>query len=72
MDMSAHVVPPHCHQALEQTKIIDELRQKYGEEIRRASWWGRILIRLRISREADRIFRQRLYLPGKTGVDHTI
>jgi len=43
-------------------KIIRELREKYAEELRMASWWKRWLIAFRIGREADRIFRHRLYL----------
>ena len=72
MEIKAHIVPPHYHEALERATIVDKLRQKYAEEIQRASRWGKFLIELRILREADRIFRQRLYLPGKTGVDHMI
>ena len=42
-------------------KIAAELRKKYVEEIRVAPWWKRILLEIRIRREAARIYRQRLY-----------
>jgi hypothetical protein len=42
-------------------KIAAELRKKYAKEIRVAPWWKRVILELRIRREAARIFRHRLY-----------
>ena len=45
----------------ERDKSLAELRKKYAEELRVASWWKRFWITLRLHREAARIFRHRLY-----------
>jgi hypothetical protein len=61
--MSAnHIIAGGGHAGFSEIpKIASELRKKYAEEIRAASWWKKALIEGRIRREAARIYRHRLY-----------
>ena len=42
-------------------KIAAGLRKKYAAEILGAPWWRKVILELRIRREAARIYRHRLY-----------
>jgi hypothetical protein len=45
----------------EREQIKAELLIKYQQEFSQATWWKKMVIRIRISREASRILGNRLY-----------
>jgi hypothetical protein len=45
----------------EMTRVLDELKDKHRDELNRAGWWGRLLIRRKLTIEAEHILRSRLY-----------
>ena len=59
MTKSASIIPQNNIRELK--KIEVKLLEKHRDELQSSSWWKRILIRLKISREANRIFLSRLY-----------
>ena len=51
---------PRQQRSAEIRKIAAELREKYSAEYQAAPWWKKILLVLRMQREGERIYRQRL------------
>jgi len=71
-DTSTRIVHPDLRpdslkfRRAEMEKIARELCAKYRDELQRASWWKRILLRLKIKMETSRIFTGRLHASAKT------
>ena len=59
--MSNHIIAGGGSEIVEIPKIAAELRKKYAEEIRSAPWWKKVILEIRIRREATRIYHSRLY-----------